>query len=148
MENTFTVEQRVRWLLQQALNSLHELPPDVSQQIKQEFQELCQQTQPAQQRQNNNYGRTKFSQMTNPLPDRTIVRHKVTESDCWLGVWNEQEGVLLCSENGESYEYPSTFCKRHFETTRPDRTPETNGWGVNTCQALLHGEWISLHLLR
>ena len=145
MEHNFTVEQRARWLLHQAWNSLLELPPDVAQQIRQEFQELSSQNEP---RQNNPYRRTKFSQMTNPLPDNTIVRHKITDSDCWYGKWNERTGVLECLNNEESYEYPSTFCKRHYETTRPDRTANTDGWGENTCHARLNGEWISLHLLR
>lgn len=146
-----TLEQQVRHNLQRALDGMRKLPPDVSEQIHQEFQEdYDEMATTIQDQEKRRYKRTRFSEMSKPLPDRTWVRHEITPSDVWSGVWNAQKGVLECNVNGEIYEfeYPSTFCKTHFKTTRNDRTPNTNAWGKNTCQVYIEGEWVSLHLYR
>lgn len=150
MNPTFDAEPRARWLIQQVCVALRELPQDAAQRINQEFQEELTRAIQVQDRNQDrrNYTRTRFSDMSQPLPNLTIMRHKITETDCWFGVWNQEEGVLKCSNNGENYEFPSTFCRRHYETTRPDRTPNTNAWGENVCQVLIQGEWVSLHVRR
>ena len=79
---------------------------------------------------------TKFREMTHPLPNGTVVRHK-TNGHIAIGIYN---GEVLVWER-QKFEYPSGFATAH-------NGRQTNGWGRNVCHALLNGRWVSLHILR
>ena len=84
-------------------------------------------------------GCTRFGEMAHQLPNGTCVRHRMANGHQAIGFYTEQRGVL--EWEGQAFQYPSGFTKAH--SGRP-----INGWGQNVCQALLEGQWVSLHTLR
>jgi hypothetical protein len=81
--------------------------------------------------------------MSERFSNGQIIRHSIGKNDRWKGVYDSVKNVII--RNSIEYGSPSAFTKAHYKMSKPNRTPESNGW--TECKSKVNGVWISIDQL-
>ena len=85
--------------------------------------------------------------MRNELEDNMLIRHKIGENDIWYGMYRLDINNIV--RGNDKYTSPSNFAKKHYQSSRPDRTDSANGWTECECRIdEVNDIWIKLKELR
>ena len=68
------------------------------------------------------------------------IRHKLSDSDCWIGRYDSVLDKIVFNEQTSSL---NKFVSLHYKRSRPDRTSNANAWAECECETP-SGAWNSI----